>query len=119
MHIHGQIPVNALEHIVTLLEGAAGNGAITHGDGPFGGRHLFPQTDHRGGHFLGDGAGYDHEIALPRRRSKDPGPEPVQVEPGHACGHHFNGTAGQTEGHGPQGVGPGQIQGLLHETDVN
>jgi hypothetical protein len=52
-------------------------------------------------------------------RPEDFGAEPGQIEPGHAHGHHFDGAARQPEGHGPQRVGPGQIQGLFQNSQMD
>src|ERR1017187_1841868 len=45
--------------------------AGAHGDAPLGVRRLIPGALEHGGHIEGDGAGGDHEIALPRAGTED------------------------------------------------
>src|SRR5436190_13736689 len=67
VHVHRDVAVNALEHVVALLERPAGDGTRAHGDDVFRLRHLVVEAHHLRGHFLGHRASHDHEVSLARR----------------------------------------------------
>ncbi len=104
--------------LAVIGKGTPGDGAVSHGDAPLGGGHLFPEGHHHRGHLFRDGSGHDHDIRLARGGAENPGPETIQVKTGHAGGHHFNGAAGNPEGHGPKGGGPGQVQDIFQQGEV-
>src|SRR2546425_13323776 len=66
VHIHRDVAVDAFEHVVALLEGAAADGAGAHRDNVFRLRHLVVEPHDLGRHFLGHGAGDNHEVRLAR-----------------------------------------------------
>src|SRR5207244_4181864 len=66
-------------------------------------RHLVVDAaDHRR-HLASYCAGDDHEISLPWRGPKDPGTETIHIVPRRHSRNHFDGAAGETERHRPQG----------------
>ena len=103
-HVHRQIPVNAFEHVVALLERPAGNGARAHGNDVFRLGHLVVKPHHLRRHFLGHRAGHNHQVRLPRRGPEHLRPKPRQVEPRHGRRNHFDGAAGQAKGQRPHRV---------------
>lgn len=55
------------------------------------------------GHFVGQRPGHDHHVGLARAGAED-NAEAVHVVAWCRHVHHFHGTAGQAEGHGPHGA---------------
>ena len=113
MHVHGNIAINSLQHVVTLLEWPAGDGARAHRDHIPGLGHLVVEAHHLRRHLLGHRAGDDHQVGLARRRPEDLGPEARQIVAGHGGGNHLDGAAGQPELHGPDGAAPPPVVQLL------
>jgi len=104
VHIDWNIAVNPFEHIVSLLEWAARNRAGAHGNDVFGLGHLIVKPDDLRSHFLGYGAGDDHEISLPGRRTEHFSAKPCQIISGHAGGNHFDSATGEAKLQWPNGV---------------
>ena len=104
VNINGDVAIDAFKHIIALLEGTAGDCAGAHRDNVFRFRHLVVEPDDLRRHFLGDGAGDNHEIGLARRRSEDLGAKSRKVVTGHAGGNHLDGTTSEAELEGPYGV---------------
>ena len=101
--VDGHDLIDAL-HQGIVVEDAARGGASAHGNDPLGLGHLVVEAAEDGSHFLRDAPGHDHEVGLARRGAEHLGAEASDVEARSAHGHHFNGAAGQPEGHGPHGV---------------
>src|SRR5688572_3733385 len=97
VHVHWNISINPLEHVVTLLERATGNCAGTHGNDVFRFGHLVVKPHHLRCHFLGDCARDNHQVRLPGRGTENLSTEARQVETRHRCRNHFNGAARQPE----------------------
>ena len=85
MHIHGNITIDAFEHVVALLERAARNRARAHRDHIFRLRHLVVKADNLRRHFLGHGARHNHQIRLAGRRSEHFRAEAGEVEARRPC----------------------------------
>src|SRR5215831_1743622 len=66
VHIHRDVAVDAFEHVVALLERAATDGTGAHRDDVFRLRHLVVEPHDLWRHFLGHGAGDNHEVGLTR-----------------------------------------------------
>src|SRR5689334_13465976 len=64
VHIHWNVTINALEHIVALLERSTGNGTSSHSNHIFGFRHLVKEAYHLRRHFFGHRASDDHQVCL-------------------------------------------------------
>ena len=91
------VAVDAFEHVVALLEGAAADRAGAHRDDVFRLRHLVVEPHDLGRHLLGHGAGDNHEVRLARRRAEHFGAEAGQVVTRHGRGNHLDGAAGQAK----------------------
>ena len=102
--VHRDVTVDALEHVVALLERAAGDGAGAHGDDVFRLGHLVVEADDLRRHFLGDGAGDDHQVRLARRGPEDLRAEAGEVVARHGGGDHLDGAAGEAELQRPDGI---------------
>ena len=114
VHVDRHDQVHALDHVVAVLEiRPAADRAGAHGDHVLRLGHQVVQPAHAAGHLVGDRAGHDHQVGLPRAGPKGPGPEPVQVEPAGPGRHHLDRTTGQAEGHRPEARLPGPVDRLL------
>src|SRR6185295_7262879 len=103
VHVDRDEPVDPLDHGIVIENASAGR-AGTHGDAPLRLRHLLPDLEQHGHHFEGDPPGNDHEVGLARREADDLRPEAGEVVPRGERAHQFDGAAGRSERHGPQGV---------------
>lgn len=81
---------------------AAAVGAAAHGDDPSRVGHLVVDLAQGGGHLVGEGAGDNHDVGLAGGRAEDDA-QAVLVVSRRGEVHHFDGAAGQAEGHGPEG----------------
>lgn len=101
--VDGENLIDSLEDGVAAIHAATGS-ARAHGDAPFGFGHLIPDAFDDEGHFVGDGAGDDHDVALAWGEAHDFGAEAGDIEAGSACGHEFDAATGEAHGHGPEGI---------------
>ncbi len=108
MHIHGDVTVDPLEHVVTLLEWSAGDRAGAHRNNLFRFGHLIVKPDDLRGHLLGHRPSHNHEVCLAGRRTENLGPGPGEVPARHRGRNHLDGAqarpkpSGQTEFFRPQ-----------------
>ena len=63
-------------------------------------------------HFVCQSAGHDHDVGLPGRGAEDDA-QAVLVVAGGGEVHHFDGAAGEAEGHGPEGGLAGPVGDLV------
>src|SRR3569623_737664 len=91
---------------------AAAVGAGAHRDHPAPLGHLVVDAAPRRRHLVHQCAGDDHHVGLARTRTEHHA-EAVEVVTRGAGMHHFNGTAGEAEGHGPQRTCAGPIDELV------
>jgi hypothetical protein len=77
-------------------------GTRTHGDNPAGLRHLIINLSKSRSHLVGKSACNNHNVGLSGRGTENDTETILIVT---WCGemHHFDGTAGKTEGHRPEG----------------
>ena len=94
--------VAATHDAVAVVVVAAAVGAGAHGDDPAGLGHLVVDLAEGGSHLVGEGAGYDHDVGLAGGGSEDDA-QAILVVAGGGEVHHFDGAAGEAEGHGPEG----------------
>ena len=92
---------------------AAAIGATSHADHPARVRHLVVNHPQRGGHFVGERACDDHHVGLTGGGAEDYA-KTVLVVARSGEVHHFDGAAGEAEGHGPQRGLPGPVGDLVH-----
>jgi hypothetical protein len=78
-------------------------GARAHTDDPTWFRHLIVDLAKSRSHLVGEGTGDDHDIGLTRRGTEND-TETILIVTWGGKVHHFDGTAGETEGHGPEGT---------------
>src|SRR5580700_4733794 len=94
IYIDGNNLVYAL-HQSVIVEHAARGRAGSHRDHPLRFRHLLPELADHWSHFVGDAAGNDDEVRLPRRWAKHFSAEARDVEARRTHGHHFDRAARQ------------------------
>src|SRR5688572_28870491 len=113
VNIHRNITIDALEHVVTLLERPTRNRACPHGDHVLWFGHLVVEAHNLRGHFFGDGAGNDHEVRLARRGPENFGTEAREIVTRHRRSDHFDGATGETELQWPDRVFAAPVVNVL------
>jgi hypothetical protein len=113
VHVHRNITINPLEHVVALFERPARNGARPHRDDVFRLSHLIVEPHDLWRHLFCDRPGDDHQVRLPRRGAKHFRAESGEVVTRHCGGDHLDGAAGQSELQRPHGILPAPVVNLL------
>ena len=113
INIHGHNPVAAPRHTVTVVVIPAPVSAAAHTDHPPRLGHLVVDLAERGSHLVGEGAGHDHDVGLAGGGAEDYS-QAVLVVARSGEVHHFDGAAGEAEGHGPEGALAGPVGDLVH-----
>ena len=117
IYIHRHNPIASPRHTVTVMIIPTPIRAAAHRDHPSGVGHLVVDLAQGGRHFVGEGAGDDHDIGL-AGGSAENNAEAVLVIARSGKVHHFNGTTGEPEGHGPEGTLAGPIGYLVEGCSV-
>lgn len=107
--VDGDDAVASADDGVRVVVVAAAVGAGAHGDDPAGLRHLVVDLTQGGSHLVGEGAGDDHHVGLAGGGTENDS-ETILIVAGGREVHHLDGTAGETEGHGPEGGLTGPIR---------
>lgn len=102
VNIDGDDAVAATNNAVAVVVVAAAVCAAAHGDDPSGLGHLVVDLAQGGRHLVGEGAGDDHDVGLTGGGTEDDAQAILVVSWGGKV-HHFDGAAGETESHGPEG----------------
>lgn len=98
-----------------VITAAVGAGA--HRDYPSGVRHLVINLAQGGRHLVCQGAGDNHNIGLTGGGTENDAKTVLVVARGREV-HHLDGTAGETEGHGPEGALAGPVGDLVEGCSV-
>lgn len=101
--VHRDDLIHALKDRIAAKH-TAGTGTGATGNAPFGFWHLIPNAAHQHRHLVSDGATDEHEIRLAGSVAVYFSPETGNVIAGAGSRHVFNGTAGCTHRHGPEGI---------------
>jgi len=112
IYIHRHDPITAPRHTVTVMVIPAPVGAAPHADHPPRVGHLVVDLSESGSHLVGECAGYDHDVRLARAGAEDYAQAILVVARGGEV-HHFDGAAGEAEGHGPEGALAGPVGDLV------
>jgi hypothetical protein len=95
--------VHAANDTIAVVVVATSISTAAHADDPLGVWHLVvAKTDSRG-HFVGDGAGDDHNVRLAWGGSEDD-TKTILIVAWHRAVHHLNAAACESEGQGPYGA---------------
>ena len=113
MHIHRNIAVDPLQHVIPLLERPSGDCASPHRNHILRLRHLVVEPNHLGRHLFGHRPRDDHQVSLPRRRPEDLCPEARHIVPRHGGRNHLNCAACQPELHRPNRAPPSPVVEFL------
>lgn len=94
--------ITATNDAVAVVVVTAAVGAAAHGNDPSRVGHLIVDLAQGGSHLVGEGTGNNHDVGLTGRGTENDSKAVLVVS---GCGevHHFDGAAGKTEGHGPEG----------------
>jgi hypothetical protein len=113
INIHRHDAIATPRNRVTVVVVPPAVGAAAHADDPARLGHLVVHLPQRGRHLVGQSAGDDHDVRLPRRGAEDDA-QAILVVAGRGEVHHFDGAAGEAEGHGPEGALAGPVCDLVH-----
>lgn len=94
------------------------NSAVAESHYPFWFGHLIIKGFDSGHHFFGDGAGDNHDVALPGGRPKNLGTKSRHVESCTAGGHHLDGATGYAEGKRPERISSADIDQSVGECEL-
>lgn len=100
--VDGDNAVAAPDDAVAVVVVAAAVGTTAHGNDPSRFGHLIVDLAQRGSHLVGEGAGDNHDVGLTGGGSENNAQAILIVSRGGKV-HHFDGAAGETKGHGPEG----------------
>lgn len=98
--VDGDDSVTSANHTVAIVIVASSIGAAAHADYPSGLRHLIVDLTQRRSHLVGESTGDNHDVRLTGRGSENNSKTILIVSRGGQV-HHFDGAAGESEGHGP------------------
>ena len=115
--IHGHNPIATPRDTVAVMIIPAPVRAAAHADDPAGVGHLVVHLAEGGGHFVRQRAGDDHDVGLAGGGAEDYAQAVLIVAWGGEV-HHFDGAAGEAEGHGPEGALAGPVGDLVHGCSV-
>lgn len=103
INIHGDNSVASPDHTVTIMVITPAIRTAAHANDPSRFRHLIVHLAQGGSHLVSQGARNDHDIRLSRGSAEDYA-QTVLIVSGSREMHHFDGTAGEAERHGPEGA---------------
>src|SRR6266480_2617272 len=119
VNVDRNVTIDSLEHVVTLLEWTSGNRACAHRDNVFRVRHLVVEPHDLRRHFLGHGAGHDHEIGLAWRWPENFAAEPRDVVTRRCRRDHFDRATSESKLKRPDRILTSPIIKLLHRGHPN
>lgn len=95
-------PITPSSNTITIMIIATTISTRSHTNNPSRIGHLIVDLSKCRCHLVGEGSGYNHDVGLTRRRSENY-TKSILIVAGGGEVHHFDGTAGESEGHGPKG----------------
>jgi hypothetical protein len=116
ININGNNTITASHHRIRVVVVAAAVGAATHRDYPPGFGHLVVHFAERGRHLVGQRAGNNDTVGLPRGGSEDD-TITIHVVTWSGDVHHLYGATGQTEGQRPDGGLATPVQDVVETGD--
>ena len=112
INIHRHNPIAPPRDTITIMIIPAPIRATAHRHHPPRVRHLIVDLAQGWGHFVGKGAGNDHDVGLAGGGAEDYA-KAVLIVAGGGKVHHFDGAASEAEGHGPEGALAGPVGDLV------
>jgi len=116
--IHWHNPITTPRHTVAVMVVTTTIRARAHRDDPSRLRHLVVHLTQRGRHLVRKRAGHDHNVGLARRGAENDA-HAILVVAGRREVHHFDGAAGEAEGHGPERALAGPVGDLVEGCAVH
>ena len=110
--IHRHNTIATTDYRVAVVVVATAVGATTHADNPPRIGHLIVNLTKSGGHFVRQSTGHNHHIGL-TGGSTENNSQTILIVAGGRKVHHLDGTAGETESHGPEGALAGPVGNLV------
>jgi hypothetical protein len=105
-------PITAPRHAIAIMVITASIRTTAHRNNPSRIRHLIVDLSERRSHLVCESTGDDHNIRLARGGTEDYTKSILIVSWGGEM-HHFDGAAGQSEGHRPEGTLTGPVGYLI------
>jgi len=112
IHIHGHNTIAPSRYTIAIMIVATAVRTTAHTHNPSRLGHLIIHLSQGRCHLVCQCAGYDHNIGLTWRSAEDY-TEAILIVAGRGEMHHFDGAAGEAEGHGPEGALTGPIGDLI------
>jgi hypothetical protein len=103
INIHRHNPIAASRNTITVMVITASIRTAAHRNNPSRFRHLIIDLSERRSHLVRERTGHNHNIGLAGRGTEDYTESILVVSWGGEM-HHFDGAAGESEGHGPEGA---------------
>ena len=101
INIHRHNAITPPDNTITIMIVPATIRTATHRNNPSRLRHLIIDLPQRRRHLIRQRARHNHNIRLTRRRTEDD-PQSILIVPRRRQVHHLDGTARESERHGPQ-----------------
>lgn len=105
-------PIASTDYSVRVVVVSTTVGAGSHGNNPAGLSHLVVNFTEGGSHLVGQSTGNDHDIGLTGTGTEND-TKTVEIVTTGTTVHHFYGTAGKTESHGPHGSSTGPVDEFI------
>lgn len=112
VNVHRHNPITAPHDRVAVVIISSTVRAAPHANHPPRLRHLIVHLTQRGRHLVGERSGDNHNVRLTRGGTENDAETILIVARGGKV-HHFDGAAGETERHGPEGSLTGPIGDLI------
>ncbi len=113
INVDGHDAITAANNRIRVVIVAPAIGATPHADDVAWNGHLIVDLAEGGGHFVGEGPCNDHDVALSGAGTEDD-PKAILIVAADGHMHHFDGTAGQSKGHGPHASCTNVPDDLVH-----
>ena len=112
ININRHNPIASSRHTITVMVITASIRTAAHRNDPPRFRHLIIDLSERRSHLVGESTCHDHNIGLAGRGTENYTESILIVSWGGEM-HHFDGAAGQSKGHGPEGALTGPVGYLV------
>jgi hypothetical protein len=112
INIHGHNPVTTPRHTITVMVITASIRTAPHRNNPSWVRHLIVDLSKRRCHLVRECTSNNHNVGLSRGGTEDY-TKSILIVSWSGKMHHFDGAAGESEGHGPEGTLTGPVGYLI------
>src|SRR5438067_249922 len=116
VNVHGNVPIDPFQHVVSLFERPTGNRAGPHRDHILRVGHLVVEPHDLRRHFFGDSPGHDHEIGLARRWPEHFAAETGEIVARRRGRDHLDRATGEPELERPDRILPAPVVKFLRRS---